>query len=144
MYINSWPRLKQNSNAPKSSLSVHGFTWINVKLAFHRLGDALQFDRLQRTVSLDHSRQACQRLPDKTGHLSHSEELQQLAINCWECPKEHRLGRRRWGLISHNWATSITTIVTQPKSQIWATNLKRAFWAFFLCSMHLWLNQNVI
>ncbi len=69
------------------------FTWVNVKLAFHRLGNALQFDSLQGAVSMDSGGQAAQRLPDEAGHLPHCEDLQQLAINGWKCPQEHRLGR---------------------------------------------------
>lgn len=68
------------------------FTWVNVKLAFHRLGNALQFDSLQ-AVSVDSSGQGAQRLPDEAGHLTHGEDLQKLAINCWKCPQEHRLDR---------------------------------------------------
>lgn len=68
------------------------FTWVNVKLAFHCLGDALQLDSLQ-AVSVDSGGQAAQRLPDEAGHLPHREDLQQLAINCWERPQEHRLDR---------------------------------------------------
>lgn len=71
------------------------FTWVNVKLAFHRLGNALQFDGLQGTVGVDGGGQAAQRLPDEAGHLPHREDLQQLAINCRERAQEHRLGRTR-------------------------------------------------
>lgn len=71
------------------------FTWVNVKLAFHRLGNALQFDSLQGAVSVDGSGQAAQCLPDEDGHLLHCEDLQQLDINCWKGPQEHRLGSTR-------------------------------------------------
>ena len=68
------------------------FTWVNVKLALHRLGDALQLDRLQ-AVGVRGGGQAAQRLPDEAGHLAHREDLQQLAVNRRERPQEHRLER---------------------------------------------------
>lgn len=81
-------------------LRVHGLlimyvyqtvlTRVDVKLAFHRLGDALQLDGLQ-AVGVDSCGQAAQRLPDEAGHLPHREDLQQLAINCRERAQEHRL-----------------------------------------------------
>lgn len=51
------------------------FTWVDVKLAFHSLGNALQFDSLQGAVSMDGGGQAAQRLPDETSHLPHCEDL---------------------------------------------------------------------
>lgn len=69
------------------------FTWVNVKLALHCLGNALQFDSLQGAVSVDSGGQAAQRLPDEVGHLPYREDLQQFAINCRERPQKHSLGR---------------------------------------------------
>lgn len=71
------------------------FTWVNVKLAFHSLGNALQFDGLQGAVRMDGCRQAAQSLPDETGHLTHREDLQQLAVNCRKCSEEHGLRIKR-------------------------------------------------
>jgi len=68
-------------------------TWVDVELALHRLGDALQLDGLQ-AVGVDGGGQAAQRLPDEAGHLAHREDLQQLAVNCRERPQEHRLDPR--------------------------------------------------
>lgn len=71
------------------------FTWVYVKLAFHSLGNALQFDSLQGAVRMDGGRQAAQSLPDETGHLAHREDLQQLAVNCRKCSEEHGLRIKR-------------------------------------------------
>ncbi len=71
------------------------FTWVNVKLALHCFGNALQFDGLQGALSVDGGGQAAQRLPDEAGHFPHCEDLQQLAINRWERPQEHRLEKTR-------------------------------------------------
>lgn len=68
------------------------FTRVNVKLALHSLGNALQFDSLQGAVSVDRGGQAAQCLPDKARHLPYCEDLQQLPINSWERPQEHGLG----------------------------------------------------
>lgn len=70
-------------------------TWVDVQLALHRLGDALQLDGLQRAVCLDGGRQAAQCLPDEAGHITHGEDLQQLAVDGWEGPQEHSLRDRR-------------------------------------------------
>lgn len=106
---------------------LRSFTWVNVKLAFHRLGDALQLDRLQGAVGLDHGGQASQRLPDEPGHVPHGEELQQLAVDRRERPQEHRLGRGRRGTLGYERATSITTIITQPQDLYANNRLKRGF-----------------
>lgn len=66
-------------------------TWVDVQLALHRLGDALQLDGLQGAVCLGGGRQAAQRLPDEAGHLAHGEDLQQLAVDGREGPQEHGL-----------------------------------------------------
>lgn len=71
------------------------FTWVDVQLALHSLGDALQLDGLQGAVSLEGGGQAAQGLPDKARHLAHGEDLQQLAVNCGERPQEHGLEREK-------------------------------------------------
>lgn len=73
------------------------FTRVDVQLALHSLGDALQLDGLQGAVSLEGGGQAAQGLPDEARHLTHGEDLQQLAINCGEGPQEHRLEREKKG-----------------------------------------------
>lgn len=91
---NAMRRSEQASagNWAAGGVSFSVFTWVHVKLALHRLGDALQFDGLQGAVRVDGGGQAAQRLPDEAGHLAHREDLQQLAVYCRECPQEHRLG----------------------------------------------------
>lgn len=69
-------------------------TWVNVKLAFHRFGNALQFDGLQGAVSVHSGGQAAQHLPDKPGHLSDGEDFQQFVVNRRKRPQEHRLDTR--------------------------------------------------
>lgn len=69
-------------------------TWVCVKLAFHCLGNALQFDSLQGALSMDSGGQTAQCLPDKAGHLPHCEDLQQFTINGRKCPQKHRLSRK--------------------------------------------------
>lgn len=71
------------------------FTWVDVQLALHSLGDALQLDGLQGAVSLEGGGQGAQGLPDEARHLAHGEDLQQLAVNRGERPQEHRLERQK-------------------------------------------------
>lgn len=89
--------LREHSNrafrfgGPCAGSSERAPTWVHVKLALHRLGDALQLDSLQGAVRMDSGGEAAQGFPDESGHLPDGEDLQQLAVNGGECPQEYSL-----------------------------------------------------
>lgn len=88
----------------KVCLSQQASTWVHVKMAFHRLGDALQLDGLQGAVCMGGGGgEAAQRFPDEAGHLPNREDLQKLAINGGERPQEHRLRTSELRSVTTGW-----------------------------------------